>query len=152
LQIEKRQRGRPRKKGDIIEAWQFGRAAMVMCAYDEARGRGEKHSTAVQHAVDSVKQCNREMPVSQTEVKRILATWRPRGSRIILRFESKILTEEDIKRHCSIREQLAALQGKNGLKLEVPTNHEVTRSSTSLTIYFAEKPNYPRHNRKIPQE
>lgn len=93
---------------------------MVMCAYDEARGRGEKHSTAVQHAVDSVKQCNREMPVSQTEVKRILATWRPRGSRIILRFESKILTEEDIKRHCWIREQLAALQGKKGLKWKCP--------------------------------
>ncbi len=152
MQIEKRQTGRPRKKADTIQPWQFARAAMVMCAYDEARGRGEKHSTAVQHAVDSVKQCNREMPVSQTEVKRILATWRPRGSRIILRFESKILTEEDIKRHCSIREQLAALQGKNGLKLEVPTNHEVTRSATSLIIYFAEKPNYPRHNRKIPQE
>ena len=45
--MEKRRKGRPRKKEDSIEFWQFARAARVMCAYDEARERGDKHSVAV---------------------------------------------------------------------------------------------------------
>lgn len=147
--MEKRRKGRPRKKEDSIEFWQFARAARVMCAYDEARERGDKHSVAVRGAVEHLKQSNLGMPISQTEVKRILAAWRPRIARTILRFERKILTEEDIKNHYSALEQLAALQEKTGLRLEVPTNHEVTRPIVSLTARFAERPNYPRHNRKI---
>ncbi len=149
MEKEKRLRGRPRKAGDTIQFWQFKRAARVMSAYDEARGRGEKHSTAVQYAVDFVKQRSPKMRISLTAVKRILAKWRPMGSRSILRFEHKILTEEEIKRRGCILDQMPPLQGTKGLRLEVPTNQELTRSVVSLTIRFAERPNYPRHNRKI---
>lgn len=127
------------------------RAAMIMSAYDEARGRGDKHSAAVRYVVDLLKQCNPAIPISQTEVKRVLATWRPRNSRTILRFDRKILSEEDINRHRCIRDQLDALRSTKGLKLEVPPNFDLQRSRTALTIRFAERPNYPRHNRKNPK-
>ena len=112
MEIVKKQRGRPRKKENTIECWQFGRAAMVMCAYDEARGKGDKHSVAVRDTVDLVKQRHPEMPISQTEVKRVLATWRPRDRQTIYRFKRSSLTEEDIKLNRLIREQLATFQGK----------------------------------------
>ena len=118
-----------------------------MCAYDEARERGDKHSVAVRGVVEHLKKSDLGMPISETEVKRILSLWRPRNAETILRFERKILTEEDVKRHRWLQEQLAALQGKRDLKLEVPTN--LGRLTESITVRFAERPNYPRHNRKI---
>ena len=149
MEMEKKGKGRPRQAKNTIQCWQFARAGRVMCAYDEARERGDKHSVAVRGVVELLKQSNPGMPISQTEVKRILAEWRPRNAGTILRFERKIVTEEDIKRHCLILEQLAALQEKTGLRLEVPTNHQLTGRIVSLTARFAERPNYPRHNHKL---
>src|SRR5437016_4283629 len=68
--MEKRQRGRPKKKEGSIEPWQFGRLAKITSAYDEARRIGEKHSVAVREAVDSLRRSNPEMPISEAEVKR----------------------------------------------------------------------------------
>jgi hypothetical protein len=45
--MEKKGKGRPRQAKNAIQFWQFARAARVMCAYDEARERGDKHSVAV---------------------------------------------------------------------------------------------------------
>src|SRR6266849_10518168 len=146
--MEKRQKGRPRKKEGSSEFWQFTRAAIVMWAYDEARENGQKHSVAVRHAVHFVKQLNWEMPISEAEVKRTLAAWRPRGSRTILRFERSVLSDEDVKLNRWIREQVAALQGKKGLILPAPPNYDLARSVAVFTISFAERPNYPRHNLK----
>jgi hypothetical protein len=150
--MEKKLRGRPRKKGGSIEFWQFTRAAIVMCAYDEARENGQKHSVAIRHAVYFVKQLNWEMPISEAEVKRTLAAWRPRGSRTILHFERSIPSEEDVKINRWIREQLAALQGKKGLILLAPPNYDLAGSVAVFTIRLAERPNYPRHNLKNRQE
>ena len=147
MEAEKKKRGRPRQAKDTIQYWQFARVGGVMCAYDEARERGDKHSVAVRGAVEHLKKSSPGMPISETEVKRILAVWRPRNAGTILRFERKILTEEDIKSHCWLQEQLAVLQGKRDLKLEVPTN--LGRLTGSITVRFAERRNYPRHNRKI---
>jgi len=149
METEKRGKGRPRQAENTMPFWQFMRAARVMYAYDDARERGEKHSVAVKEAVELLKQSSLGMPISQTEVKRILAVWRPRNAGTILRFERKIVTEEDIKAHYLILGQVAALQEKTGLSLGVPTNHELTGPLVSLTARFAERPNYPRHNRKI---
>jgi len=150
--MEKRQRGRPRKKEDSIEFWQFVRAAIVMWAYDEAREKGEKHRVAVRCAVDSLRQRSPEMPISETEVKRILSTFRPRGSGTILRFEPSTPSEADIKINRWIRQQLATFQGKKGPTLPVPPNYDLARRVTAFTIRFAERPNYPRHNRKNTKE
>ena len=78
--MERRPRGRPRKKKDTIEPWQFGRAAIVISAYDEGREKGEKHSAALRDAVDAFRRRSPETPISVTGVKRILSVFRPRGS------------------------------------------------------------------------
>jgi hypothetical protein len=152
METEKKGKGRPRQAENTMPFWQFMRAARVMYAYDDARERGEKHSVAVKEAVELLKQSNPRMPISQTEVKRILAVWRPRNAGIILRFERKSVTEEDIKAHYLILGQVAALQERTGLSLGAPTNPELTGPLVSLTARFAERPNYPRHNRKIRQK
>jgi hypothetical protein len=150
--MEKRQRGRPRKQEDTIQPWQFGRAAHALCIYDEARGRGDKHSVAVAYTVDAMKKCNPAMSISQSEVRRILASWRPRGSHAVLRFERLSLSEENIQRRRWIREQLATLREKKGVTLPTPPDHDLARNTVAFTIRFAERPNYPRYNRKTSSE
>lgn len=152
MEIERRRKGRPRKEKDTLHPWQFARAAMAMAAYDEARGRGEKHSAAVQYAVDFVRQRHPEMPISQTEVRRTLAKCRPRGSSLIFRFERSSLNEEDIKRLQWILEALTMSHVKKGLKLPALPNYDPGRSVEVFKFCFAERPDYPRHNRKIPKE
>jgi hypothetical protein len=90
---------------------------MVMRAYDEASGKGDRNSVAVRDTVDLVKQCNLKMPISQTEVKRALATWRPRDCQTMYLFKRSSLTEEDSKLNRLIREQLATLQGEERLEI-----------------------------------
>ncbi len=119
-----------------------------MWAYDEAREKDEKHSVAVRYAVDSLRRSGPKMRISETEVKRILSTFRPRGSGTILRFERSTLGEEDIKRHRWIKEQFAALQKEKGITLQVPPVYDETLHGAKFTIRFAERPNYPRHNCK----
>lgn len=152
MEMEKRRRGRPRKKEGAIECWQFVRAAMALCAYHEAREGGQKHSVGVKHAVDFVKQLDPEMPISEAEVRRTVAAWQPRNSQTILRFERSSLSEEDVKLNRWVREQFAEFRGKKGLKLEEPPNYDVAPNVAVFTIRLAERPNYPRHNRKNPQE
>ncbi len=45
--MAKKSRGRPKKEEDTIEVWQFGCAAIVMSAYDEARAKREKRCGGV---------------------------------------------------------------------------------------------------------
>jgi len=149
MEMEKKGKGRPRQAKNTIQFWQFARAGRVMCAYDEARARGEKHTAAVQYAVDYVKQSSSKMRISPTGVKRILATCRPRGSQTILRFEHSSMSEEDIKRRHWILEHLAMLQGKT---LPTPPNNDPAGNVAVFKLRFAERPNYPRHNRKNPKE
>jgi hypothetical protein len=109
LELENRGTGRPRKEKDKIEPWQFTRASLAMCAYDEARGRDEKHSVAVADAVGFVKQRHPEMKISEAEVRRVLASLRPRNAGTILRVEQPIPTEQETEKWRWIRKRLAAL-------------------------------------------
>jgi hypothetical protein len=84
----KKKMGRPRKKEGVISFWHFQRAGIAMSSYDEERMNGQKHSAAVVQALGLIKQRHPMMRISETEVKRILAAWRPRGPHIILRFEA----------------------------------------------------------------
>jgi len=150
--MEKRLRGRPKKKEGSIEPWQFGRVAKVTSAYDDARKRGEKHSVAIREAVDSLRLSSPERPISETEVRRILSTYRPRGSGIILHFERSVMSEADIQRHRRLRDQIAALQEKKGLTLPPLPAYDETRPREKFTIRYAARPDYPRHNRKTLNE
>jgi hypothetical protein len=102
---------------------------MSMSAYDEARQKGEKHSVAITQAVDSVAQYHAGLRVSETELRRILATWRPRGAERILRFERLVWIDEEV-------------------------TPEVGSSSAPmvLTIRLCERPSYSRHNRRQPKD
>jgi len=150
--MQKRPVGRPQKRGDTIEPWQFGRAAIVQAAYDEAREKGEKHSVAVRAAVDAVRRHNPKVRISETEVKRVLSRFRPKGSGIILHFERSRLTEEDIERFRSVFEQAAQFAEKMGMTLPQLPVYDETHRREKFLIRFSERPDYPRHNRKAPNE
>ena len=78
MKTAKRPRGRPKKEKGREEFWRFVRTGIIISEYDEARKSGQKHSVAVTQAVAYLKQHQPEMPVSETVVKRMLATFRPR--------------------------------------------------------------------------
>ncbi len=71
-------RGRPRKNGAKPD-WMLGRVIFVLNAYHEARSSGLKHSSAVTEAVAAVKRTHPNMPISETEVKRVLANYQAKG-------------------------------------------------------------------------
>jgi hypothetical protein len=144
--MEVRPRGRPRKGIGKIEPWQFVRAALVMCGYDEARKRGEKHRDAVAQAVAYVKQWDSAIRISETEVRRILASFRPKNDQFSFRFERSVASKNQLRKHRSIRKQLAELQGKKGVTL--PELPELRKGALSLKIRLVRRPLYPRHNRR----
>jgi hypothetical protein len=72
--------GRPPKNG-VVAPGRFLRALMVIHAFSKARAGGQKHSADVREAVEFVRQLDPEMPISETEVKRVLAEFLPRASR-----------------------------------------------------------------------
>jgi hypothetical protein len=135
-----------------MEPWEFGRLAKVTSAYDEARARGEKHSVAVREAVGFLRRYSPTIPISESVVKRILSTFRPKGSGTILRFERSLLSKDEMQRYRWVREQIAALQDKQGLTLPPLPAYDETRRREKFTIRYSERPDYPRHNRKNPKE
>ena len=148
----KKKLGRPRKTKGEISTNDFMRAATVMSLFDDARKNGQKHSAAVAQSIEVIKQRHPMMRISESEVKRILAAWRPRGSHTILRVECSTLSKEEIaKRYCS-ESQPAALSEKKGSKLPAPSDVILPKPVTTYKMYFGERPNYPRHNRKPPKE
>jgi hypothetical protein len=70
-------RGRP--KTNAQPSWMLERLTWVVYAYQGARLAGEKHIVAIQTAVECVRNEMPEVPISATEVKRILAQWCPTG-------------------------------------------------------------------------
>ena len=78
MKTRKRPRGRPKKDPDELKFCRFVRAGLITCAFDEAREGGDKHSAAITHAVEYVRQHHPDMPISETEVKRTLARIDPK--------------------------------------------------------------------------
>src|SRR5262249_42416703 len=84
-----------RRKNCLKGPEHLERAFMIMDAYCKARAAGLKHSTAVAETVDVVRQLDREIPISNTEVRRVLAELRPQGSPVELRVEYSTLEGEE---------------------------------------------------------
>jgi hypothetical protein len=152
MDTEKKPRGRPKKKEGRVEAWQFFRAAIVISVYDQARQRGEKHSVAVREAIDYVRQNWTDLAISESEVRRILGGYRPRGSISVLLFQPSVLSVEDVKTNRWIRDQLKTLQGTKGITLPDIPDYSRSRNRIVLTIRERVRPQYPRHNRKTPKQ
>jgi hypothetical protein len=147
----KRPKGRPSKDPERMSNSQFGRDAMIQSAYDEARQRGDKHSAAVQYAADFVKQRKPRTRISETSVRRILAKYRPRGSQQVIVFE-RIASEKGRERLRRMLEQIPTSRGETGLNLNLAWAAEPSETGTAFKLRIAERPAYPRHNRKDSKE
>jgi hypothetical protein len=140
--MQTRRRGRPAKNG-VKDLWFLLRALTVLHWYREARARGEKHSVAIREAVDLVRQFHPGMPMSETEAKRILAEFQPKGAPVILVSEYSVVDGEEarsIRRKLSFRGFLPEKPGESTHTEEDP------RPLKKFTLRFADPPNYPRHN------
>lgn len=67
--------GRPRTTKQPF--WMLERVTRVVFAYQRARSTGEKHTVAIQAAIDYVRDTMPKVRISETGVKRILAKWCP---------------------------------------------------------------------------
>ena len=70
------QRGRPKMKGVA----KLQRDLTIVWSYNESRRVGEKHAIAVASAATQVRDQYPGMRVSETEVKRVLAKYQPKGN------------------------------------------------------------------------
>jgi hypothetical protein len=66
--------GRPNQNGEH-PIWMLVRVTLAVYGFHQARRAGAKHFAAIQAAVAFVRALHPEMPVSETEVRRILADW-----------------------------------------------------------------------------
>ena len=149
MKTAKRPRGRPRKEEGREEFWRFVRTGIIISEYDEARKSGQKHSVAVNQAVEYLKQHQPEMPVSETVVKRTLATFRSRNSQTTLRFKRSIVGKKKLARLRSMLEQAHDVQRQMGLSVPPPS---IPKSLTAYKFGYAKRPRYSRHNRKTPKK
>lgn len=76
--IMKPKMGRPSKMGRK-EPGQFARVMAILHGYRQAREKGLKHSVAIRETVVLVGVTNPEKPISETEVKRVLAEFQPKN-------------------------------------------------------------------------
>ena len=142
--MQARKRGRPPKNG-VKDPIALLRALIVLHGYDHARAKREKYSVAINEAVAFVRQLHAGMPISETEVKRILAEFRPRGARTILMSEYSVVEGEEARK---LRSKLSFTRFLSEGQAEPTPTENDSKPLKRFTIRFAESPNYPRHNAK----
>jgi hypothetical protein len=129
-------RGRP-QKNELQPPWMLGRMLQVLYAYNEARCLGFKHSVALTEVVATVKKRWPSMRISETEVKRILAQYQPRNSRIAI----KVVKKKDVPAKPLPPEVCSAMRLPEGYTLK-----------HAFSFGFGPRPQYPRTNSRTPQE
>jgi hypothetical protein len=86
-------------------------------------------------------------------VRRILAEFRPMKSRTILLFERSTVTEAERERLRQMWAQVPPVQQRTGSKMPlVAPDITSSKPRTKYMVRFAERPTYPRHNRKPPKD
>lgn len=121
--------GRPRKNG-MVGPTHLGRSLKVMNAFPKARRDGLKYSATTMETVDAVRPLAPGMPISETEVKRVVAEFSPRGSQIELRVESLIVEGEEaaIRRYRAHMPEAIVRLKQVGALLDVCDCKEAIRS------------------------
>ena len=152
MKAKRKLQGRPKKQLGELASWRFVRAGLVMCAFDEACESGHKHSSAITHAVEYLRQRHPEMPISETVVKRTLAPYRPLNSRTPLRSKRSIFDDEKLARLRCMLEQVAKVQSEKNLSAPRTPIKNLPKSLTAIKFGYFERPLYPRHNRRMPAE
>jgi hypothetical protein len=140
-------RGRPTQHG-VKAPWQFRRVLMVVHEYDKARKRGEKHTAAMQAAVDYLRQHEPKMPISTTAVRRVLAEFRPKDNQLALAVSLSIADDKELARRRNLRAQVPGFAGTDVTAELTDSNRQSGRRTYKFG--FVERPNYARHNAKTP--
>lgn len=122
-------RGRPSKNG-LQPCWMFHRVLLVLHAYNEGRSSPLKHSAAVREAVETVTKTYPSMPISETEVRRILAQFQPKGVRVAFKVARPSVSEK------TLPPGVCALMG-------IPEGKKV---KITFTFGYGPRPEYPRFN------
>jgi hypothetical protein len=140
-----------REMEDSMKNLYVERDYWLMCFYDQARGRGEKHSAAIEEAVQEYRSKLPEVPVSSTAVRRALAKRRPKGVRHILISVPPDPSAQSQDRfnivwldYTSMRHRLL---GHPLTALDTP----VPQIRWVLDLCAGTRPCYPRHNKKDPR-
>lgn len=141
-----RTRGRPAKNG-VKDPRALARALAVLYAFNNARARGEKYSVAIRESVAFCRQVHPGEPISETEVKRILAEFRPKNAPTALVAEFSVVEGEEAKR---IRRKLS-FRGFLSEDQAESTPEGDSKPLKRFTIRLADTPKYPRHNAKDPE-
>jgi hypothetical protein len=143
MKTANRKRGRPRNMDEKTEFWRFVRSGMVMGLYDEFRRSGEKHSGAVTEIVNYFRKYYPEVPLSEVEVRRVLAKWRPKGSQKIFCFDRVVPTKEELQKQRLFSVRVAMLQGQKVSDGWVkPRNSDPQRPLRVYRIGLGERPKY----------
>ena len=120
-------RGRPKTNG-VMQAWVLHRTMVGLYAYDKARSRGEKYEQALRAAVEEVRQTFPEIRMSATEMKRILAEFRPKELELTFLITECENTVTPLGRKCE-----KAWQIRIGPQPEYPRhNAHVERAATEI--------------------
>jgi hypothetical protein len=140
--MQTRKRGRPPQNG-VKEPRNLLRSLAVLYSYDKARANGEKYIVAIRESVAFVRQFHPGMPISETEVKRILAEFRPEGAPTTLMSEYSVVEGEEARK---IRSKLAVRGFLPDNPAESTHTEKDPKPLKRLTMRFTDTPNYPRHN------
>jgi hypothetical protein len=119
---------------------------MILSAYDRARRRGEKHSAAIAEVVLTVKAAWPEMRISETEVRRVLAEFRPKLGEVAVTVTEGIAQGPEAE--CWLASIKWAAENYCG-KWEVPRfSHDESMPARLRTfmIEFGARPCHRRHN------
>ena len=143
-------RGRPNKHG-VRPGWMLLRSVMVLHAYDQAKARGEKYSAAIAEAVSALRSRVPGMPISETEVRRVLAEFRSKDSKWNLVITERIAPGSELFLLSDNLQWLAQTAEKFPGMLDASSfpgdAFDPTRIRT-LTIQVGPRLRYPRHNAK----
>jgi hypothetical protein len=131
-------RGRPHAKG-LKPLWMLLRISHVLKEYDDARLQG-KHLAAIRTTIDAIRNRFPKMRISETEVKRIVASQRAKGLTEILRFEERTLEGEEAKNFYRRQAQMHSLFNK---EIEPGTCCTLPARYTVLAAYYAPPIIYP---------
>jgi hypothetical protein len=138
-----KKQGRPPKNG-VVGPERFLRTLKVIEAYSKAREEGHKHSAAVKEVVKFLRQLYPKESISETEVKRVLAEFRPQDSRVELMAEYRVREGEDAAGRRSFLTQNPESTGtKSATKLSYKILPKPLRS---FEFGFRRRANYTRHN------
>jgi len=140
--------GRPKKNG-VKPGWMLFRSFLLLHTYDQARARGEKHSAAIAEAVSALRFRVPELPISETEVKRVLAEFQSKDLAENFIITESVAQGRELHLWSDNLKWIAQTAEKFPEMLDASSFHgdefDPTRMRT-LTIKVGPRLRYPRHN------